>query len=167
MKKLGLLFLAVMMFSATLNAQTFTLGVRYSNFSTDFTAEPFRFESGREGSFGIFGIYRADRLVVSGSYDDDSAGGIDLDFLPLDLADFTRDRFEGMIGYSVLPVLDIEGGIRVDNIGFGGIFGFDDIKVENQALGAGITLHSATIRPAGFYATRRVYAGEADLTSRD
>jgi hypothetical protein len=54
------------------SAQTFTLGARYSSYSTDITTDLASFETGREGSIGISGTYRAGGLVLNGAYDSGS-----------------------------------------------------------------------------------------------
>jgi hypothetical protein len=164
MKKTFLCSLAFLLIASAASAQTFTLGGRYSSYSTDLEVGPATFETGREGSFGLVGSFRSGGLVLSGMYDVDSGGDLDIDIIPLDLAEFERSRFEGTIGYSVLPFMDIEGGVRLDNIEFGGVLFFDDdVELEHQALTAGITFHTPTIRPVGWYGTVRGYIGTADF----
>lgn len=158
---------ALTFFTSAVFAQNFTMGARYSNYSTEIAAEAVDFislETGREGSFGIFGEYRAGRAVLSGSYDRDDSSGIALSFLPIDLAEYSRSRFEGTIGYAVTPFMDIEGGVRVDSVEFGGtLFFSEDLSLDHQALALGVNLHTPTIRPIGWYGLARGYFGTADI----
>lgn len=159
--------LAFAFITSAASAQNFTLGARYSNYSTEIEAdvvELISLDTGREGSFGIFGEYRAGRVVLTGSYDRDDSSGIALSFLPIDLADYSRSRFEGTLGYAVTPFFDIEGGVRVDSVEFGGtLFFSEDLDFDHQALVLGINLHTPTIRPVGWYGLVRGYVGTADL----
>ncbi len=169
MKKpaLALAAFAFTFLTTTAFAQNFTLGARYSNYATEIEAQALDFvtlDTGRESSFGIFGEYRAGRAVVHGSYDRDDSSGIALSFLPIDLAEYSRSRFEGTLGYAVTPFIDIEGGVRVDSVEFGGILFFSqDLEFDHQALVLGINLHTPTIRPIGWYGLVRGYLGTADL----
>ena len=161
------LAVALTLASLPVTAQTFTMGARYSNYSTDVSAEALDFvslETGREGSFGIFGDYRAGRVVLNASYDRDTSSGIALSFLPIDLAEYSRNRFEGALGYAVTPWVDIEGGVRLDTVEVGGTLFFDqDLELDHQALAVGINLHTPTIRPVGWYGLVRGYLGTADI----
>jgi hypothetical protein len=144
--------------------QSFTLGGRYSSYSTDLSVGPVVIETGREGSFGINGAFRSGGFVLSGFYDRDSGGDLDLGFLPFDLADFDRSRFEATVGYSILPTFDIEGGVRLDKIEYGGVLFFnDEVKLDHQAITAGFTLRTPPDRPVSWYGTARGYIGTMDL----
>lgn len=152
--------------SPSATGQTFTLGGRYSSYSTDFQTDLTSFETGREGGFGIAAAFRSGGLVVSGAYDRDSSGEFDVVFIPLDLAEYSRSRFEASVGYSVLPFLDLEGGVRLDDLELGGIlFSSADASFEHQAVTAGVTFHTPTIRPVGWYGTARAYLGTADISA--
>lgn len=167
-KRIPLLFAAALIAITTtpIFSQTFTLGARYSNYSTEIQAEALEFftlDTGREGSFGIFGEYRAGRVVLNGAYDHDSSS-VALSFLPIDLAEYSRNRFEGTVGYAVTQFMDIEGGVRIDAIEFGGpIFFSQDLELDHQALVLGINLHTTSNRPIGWYGLARGYIGTADL----
>lgn len=164
MRRLTFLLLLLSLATPSLLAQTFSIGGRYSNYSTDLDVGGVNVETGREGSWGLIGSFRSGGLVLNGSYDRDSGGGISIPILPIDLADYNRSRFEATVGYTVLPFMDIEGGVRLDTIEFGGILSFaEDLNLDHQAVTAGLTFHTPTIRPVGWYGTVRGYLGNADI----
>lgn len=166
MKRLMILSAVLLISASTLSAQNLTLGGRYSNYSTSFEF----LETGRASSVGAVGEYRAGLFVLNGRYDHDFDSGISFDFLPIDLAQFSRDRGEVAIGFAVLPFLDIVGGgrveeLRLESASFFGDRLFDDtFSLDHTALMFGASVHSRSIRPIGWYGNFRGYAGEAEYT---
>jgi hypothetical protein len=165
MKRLMLATLALLTATA-LQAQGLTLGGRYASYDTDLDAGIASLETGRASSVGFLGAYRNNGLVFDAAIDHDFESGVTVgDFLPIDFADYSRDRIEAGVGYGVLPVLDVMAGVRKDDITVGGnFFGFDffdDLNFDHQALWGGVTAHSRTIRPFGWYVSGRGYAGTA------
>jgi len=166
MKRLMILFAALLFSVTTLSAQNLTLGGRYSNYSTKFEF----LETGRASSVGAIGEYRAGLFVLNGRYDHDFNSGIGFDFLPIDLAQFSRDRGEVAIGFAVLPYLDLVGGgrveqLRLESATFFGERLFDEtFELNHTALMFGASVHSRSIRPIGWYGNVRGYAGNADYT---
>lgn len=167
--KRAALFISVMLIAGAASAQSFTIGGRYSNYSTELGVAGFEFESGRQSSFGVLGSYRNGPLGLNFQLDHDIENGIGLsDLLPFDFAEYSRDRAEAGVSYTVIPNLDIEGGVRAEQVTVGGssIFGqelFSDFDFTHQALFAGVNFHSRTIRPVGWYASARGYVGTAQF----
>lgn len=146
----------------------FSIGPRYSNYSTrvDGTLTSGNFNTGRQHAFGLVGEYRNSGFVLDFQYDyDTSDQGISSIFV--DVSDYHRSRGELAVGYAVIPsALDIEGGVRLENVRLGGfaLFGNSigsDLDMDHQAIFGGIKVHSATDRPAGFYLLGRAYVGTA------
>jgi hypothetical protein len=160
------LFAFLILAAATASAQTTLLGGRYSSYSTDITMPLSSVETGRGSSIGFIATYRNSGFVLNGSVDHDFNNGVTLvDVLPIDFGDYERDRGELTVGYSVAPVLDVEAGVRLDKISVGGIFSdlIEDLDFDHQAITGGITLHSPTIRPIGWYVSGHGYVGSADF----
>lgn len=166
MKRLTILLAAILFSATTLSAQNLTLGGRYSNYETSFEF----LDTGRASSVGAGGEYRAGLFVLNGRYDHDFDAGISFDFLPIDLAQFSRDRGELAIGFAVLPYLDIVGGgraeqLRLESASFFGEELFDEtFELDHTALMVGASVHSRSIRPIGWYGNVRGYFGNADYT---
>lgn len=145
---------------------SFSIGPRYSNYSTDVDLGGATLETGRQHAFGLVGGYRSGAFVLDFLLDHDPENGIGIDdFLPFDLENYSRDRVEGTVGWSVLPMLDLQAGVRMDQITLGGLgfdsgF-FDSNDLEFQALTAGVNFHTPADRQVGFYALARFYAGTA------
>lgn len=164
-----LLAASVVLLGATAaSAQSvFSIGPRISNYSTRVEGDPLTtLRTGRQTAFGLVGDYRNGNFNLDFSYDRDSSNGTSLTDILVDDADFQRNRGELAIGYSVLPVLDIQGGVRIEEIRFGGfsLFGNaigSDLTMDHQALVAGVKLHSTTMNPAGFYLIARGLVGTA------
>jgi hypothetical protein len=158
------------------SSSSFNIGARYSSYSTKFTgnATP-ELQTGRQSSFGIMGDYRNGRLVFDFNYDYDPSNGVGITDLILDSSDYRRSRTEVTAGYAIAPVLDLQVGARFETVRVGGfsLFGNtigSDFTMDHQAIAAGVKLHSATDRPAGFYVLGRAYVGSAkfnDESSRD
>lgn len=171
MKRTALITLLILTAATRLTAQNVTIGGRYSNYSTDLSLASIGFDSGRQASVGFLGSYRNGPLGLHAQFDHDLENGIGLgDFFGFEFAEYSRDRFEFAISYTVVPNLDVEGGFRSEEIRVGGvsIFGeplFSDIDLQHQALMAGVNIHSETIRPAGWYLSARGYIGTAEFDS--
>ena len=165
MRKFSLCVALVLLSTVSIQAQSFTFGGRYSNYKTGIDVGPLSVDTNRTGSLGLLGNFRSGGFVLSGQWDHDLENGISvLDFLPIDVGNYKRDRVEIAAGYSVVPALDLMVGFRNDNvkldtIGIGG-FSFGQ-KFDNQMGMAGIRLHSPSIRPVGFYVDGRGYFGSA------
>ena len=150
--------------SSSSGAGSFSIGPRYSNYSTDVELGGAPLETGRQHAFGVVGGYRSGAFVLDFLVDHDPENGVG--FLDIfELERYSRDRFEGTVGWSVLPMLDLQGGVRMDQITLGG-FGFDNgffdsNDLEFQALAAGVNFHTPADRQVGFYALGRVYVGTA------
>lgn len=166
MKRVALAFASLVLLALPASAQ-FTIGGRYSNYSTEIGSFDFNFDTGRDSSFGVVGVYRNGRLVLNGQFDHDLQNGIGItDILPIDVAEYSRDRGEFAVGYSIIPNLDLEAGVRTEKITVGGssFFGqdfFSDLSIDHQALLFGANAHSTTIRPVGWYVSARGYVGTA------
>lgn len=148
------------------HAQTLTIGPRISNYSTHLDTDLLILRTGRVSSYGLVGDYRTGAFVLDWLYDHDPQNGISLTDLVIDVGDYRRDRGEVTVGFAVLPVLDLQGGVRLDQIRIGGVEFLGnpiatDLSIDHQAITAGIRLHSATNRPAGFYLIARAIAGSA------
>ncbi|HEX8154223.1 MAG TPA: hypothetical protein VF698_13905 [Thermoanaerobaculia bacterium] len=143
----------------------FTIGPRLSSYSTDVDLGPSTFETGRQTAFGLVGGYRSGAFVLDFNFDHDPEGGLDVIDL-FGFEDYSRDRFEAAVGWSALPVLDLQAGIRLDQISVGGFFSsevLDPDDVEFQGLAFGGTLHTPQNRPFGVYGTGRYYVGTAEF----
>lgn len=164
MKRLSLAIALLVAMSA--GAQSFEIGPRVSNYSTDLDTDLLRLRTGRVSSYGLVGGYRSGALVVDWLYDHDPENGISLSDLVIDVGDYTRDRGEVTVGFAVLPVLDLQGGVRIDQVRIGGVGFFGNpigtnMDIDHQALIAGVRFHSATNSPAGFYLLARGMIGTA------
>lgn len=159
-----LLFALLITLSA--HAQSFEIGPRISNYSTHLDTDVLLLRTGRVSSYGLVGDYRSGAFVIDWLYDHDPQNGISLVDVVIDTGDYTRDRGEVTVGFAVLPVLDLQGGVRLDQVRVGGVSFFGnpiatDMKIDHQAIAAGVRLHSATNRPAGFYLLARGMVGTA------
>lgn len=162
----------LVLFAVSAQAQTTTVGARYSNYNTDLElgafGDLFSVDTGREHSLGLNGEFRSGMFLAGAQYDHDFAGGINaVDFIPVEVAEFTRDRFEGWIGLAPLPYLSVDAGFRLDKITVSGseFFGdplFDDVDVDHTAFFVGAKVQTATNRPIGAYGLVRGYFGSAD-----
>jgi hypothetical protein len=162
--------------SSSPSPSSFTIGPRYSSYSTRFTGNATAdLETGRQSSFGIMGDYRNGALVFDFNYDYDPSNGVGITDLILDSSDYRRSRTELTVGYALAPVIDLQVGARFESVRIGGFSFFgnpigSDLSMDHQAITAGVKLHSATNRPAGFYLLGRGYIGSAkfnDDTTRD
>jgi len=164
MKRLSFAFALLVAVSA--GAQSFEIGPRVSNYSTHLDSDVLRLRTGRVSSYGLVGGYRSGAFVLDWLYDHDPENGISLSDIVLDVGEYTRDRGEVTIGFAALPVLDLQGGVRLDQIRIGGVEFLGnpiatDMDIDHQALTAGVRFHSATNRPAGFYVLARGLIGTA------
>jgi|GEM_PF-1375178 len=165
MKRL-LLFACALLLATAAGAQSFEIGPRISNYSTHLDTDLLSLRTGRVSSYGLVGDYRNGAFVIDWLYDHDPQNGISLVDVVLDTGDYTRDRGEVTIGFAVLPILDLQGGVRLDQVRLGGIEFFGnpiatDLNIDHQAITAGVRFHSATNRPAGFYLLGRGMIGTA------
>lgn len=147
-------------------AQTFEIGPRISNYSTHLDTDLLSLRTGRVSSYGLVGDYRNGALVVDWLYEHDPQEGISPIAFIVDTGDYTRDRGELTVGFALLPTLDLQGGVRLDQIRLGGIEFFgnpiaSDLNIDHEAITAGVRFHSATNRPAGFYVLGRAMIGTA------
>jgi hypothetical protein len=146
----------------------FRIGPRVSNYATDIDFEIFTVDSGRQLSFGLAGDFRSGAFLLDFNYDHDPENGLQItDFLPIDFGRYSRDRGEVTIGWAAIPYLDLQGGLRFDNITLGGsTFGDDDFfgseDFEFQGIGGGVKIHTATNRPFGVYGVLRGFTGTVD-----
>lgn len=143
-----------------------SIGPRISSYSTDVDGGLATLKTGRQSSFGVVGEYRNGQLVLDFNYDHDPENGIRLTDLLFDVGNYARDRGEFTVGYAIAPVVDLQGGVRWDTIRIGGasIFGttfLSDLNLDNQALTAGLKLHTGDGQPVGFYVLGRGYLGSA------
>lgn len=150
------------------SAQVFSIGPRISNFSTRVEGSPETLRTGRQTAFGLVGDYRNGRFDLDFTYDRDDSNGAGITDIIIDASDFQRNRGELAVGYAITPVLDLQGGVRYEELRFGGfgLFGnsvFSDMTMKHQALVGGIKLHSATTTPAGFYVIARGMVGTAQF----
>ena len=151
------------------SAQVFSIGPRISNFSTRVEGNPVEtLRTGRQTAFGLVGDYRNGRFDLDFSYDRDDSNGAGITDIIIDASDFQRNRGELAVGYAITPVLDLQGGVRYEELRFGGfgLFGnsvFSDMTMKHQALVGGIKVHSATNTPAGFYVIARGMVGTAQF----
>lgn len=144
---------------------TFSIGGRYSNHSTTVDMGLATIETGRQGSLGIVGGYRAGQFVLDFMADKDPENGIDIsDIIPVNFGAYERTRGEVTVGWAPLPILDLQGGVRLDQITLSGNFAFfDGDEFDHQALVAGIQLHSPDGSPVVVYGLARGLFGTADL----
>ncbi|HVT44904.1 MAG TPA: hypothetical protein VMT00_10975 [Thermoanaerobaculia bacterium] len=168
MKRILLIFAVCAFTAGALTAQTFTLGGRFSNYATDLDIGIVTIETGRESSVGIIGEYRAGVFVLRGQFDHDFEGGLSAGLIPIDLAEYSRDRFEATAGYAPLPFIDFEAGFRMETLSIGGFsfFGnqfFSDLDFDHQAIVVGVNAHTQSMTPAGWYGSARAYIGSADF----
>ena len=164
----------VVAMAASAAAQSGTFGGRYSNYATEVDSSilglgSFELDTGRESSLGLLGDSRSGMFVLSWNYDHDFEGGINLvEFIPIEFAEFSRDRGEIGVGLALVPFLDLLIGARLEQITIGGqrFLGeaiFDDLDLNHQAILFGAHAHSQTIRPIGWYVSVRGYIGSADV----
>ena len=145
----------------------FSIGPRISNYSTRVEGDPATtLRTGRQTAFGLVGDYRNGNFDLDFTYDRDSSNGASITDIFIDADDYERNRGELALGYAILPMLDIQGGVRYEEIRFGGFTIFanpflTDMTMTHQALVAGIKLHSTTMNPAGFYLIARGLVGTA------
>ena len=165
------LLAALAVIAASADAQTtnstFSIGPRVSSYSTDIDGgSPGTIKTGRQSSFGLVGNYRAGKFVLDFSYDHDPSNGIRLTDIIVDVGDYQRDRGEATVGLALAPVLDIEGGLRIESIRVGGFSFFgsnfgSDLNFDHQAITVGLNLHSDPSQPLGFHVKGRGYVGSA------
>jgi hypothetical protein len=169
MKK-ALLTLVITLIATAGAAQNVTIGGRYSNYSTEISSsiigtDAFSLETGRESSLGFIGEFRSGMLVLGAQFDHDFEGGVGIGFF--DFAEFSRDRFEAVVGIAPAQYVDVFGGFRFESLTLGGssFFGdrlFEEADIDHQALVLGTRIHTPTIRPVGFYGEARGYFGTAE-----
>jgi len=164
MNRLGFAFALLIAVSA--GAQSFEIGPRVSNYSTDLDSGLTRLKTGRVSAYGLVGSYRTGSLVFDWMYDHDPQNGINLTDIVLDVGDYERDRGEVTVGFRILPSLDLQGGVRFDQVRIGGVSFFGngigiDFDVDHQAIVGGVKFHTATNGPAGFYLLGRAMVGDA------
>lgn len=139
----------------------FSVGPRFSNYSTEVDIDIGGIDTGRENAFGVVGGYRNGKLVFDLQLDHDPENGISLiDFLPIDFSLYERDRFEVTAGWAALPALDLQAGFRFDTFNLGGGFDFSSSSLEHSALALGVHVHTPSNKPFGLYGLMRGYAGE-------
>ena len=139
----------------------FSIGPRFSNYSTEADIDIGGIDTGRENAFGFVAGYRSGQLVFDLQLDHDPENGISLiDLLPIDFADYERDRFEVTAGWAALPALDLQAGFRFDTFNLGGGFDVSSSSLEHSALAAGIHVHTPKNEPFGVYGLVRGYIGE-------
>lgn len=167
MKRIFAIAALVLLSAAAAEAQSLSIGGRYSNYATDVETDFVTVETGRESSLGFLINYRNGGLVLDGRFDHDFESGISiLDILPIDFAEYSRDRTELALGYGITPNFDIEGGVRFDQIELATDFGdafFGGTDFSHQAIMFGVNAHSSTIRPVGFFGGVRGFVGSADF----
>jgi hypothetical protein len=181
MKK-ALVFLALLLVASAASAQqyftptgsrsggegSFSIGPRYSNYSTDVEIGIDSISSGRQHSFGLVGGYRSGSFVLDFLADHDPENGIDIiDIFP-GVESYSRDRAEVTVGWSVLPSLDIQGGVRMDDVTIGGFglgSGFFDVEsFEFQGLVLGANVHTPQRQSIGAYGLGRFYQGTGEFS---
>jgi hypothetical protein len=153
------------------SSSTFSIGPRISNYSTDIENGPGTIKTGRQSSFGLVGDFRTGSLILDFVYDHDPQNGFSITDIIVDTGNYQRDRGEGTIGFAVAPVLDLQGGFRVDSTRVGGasVFGnpfLTDLSIDHQALTAGVRIHSDDRQPVAFYVLGRGYIGSAKFDIR-
>ncbi|HUP49265.1 MAG TPA: hypothetical protein VNA04_10790 [Thermoanaerobaculia bacterium] len=146
----------------------FRIGPRYSNYSTDIDVGILTVESVRQHAFGLAGEYRSGVFVLDFNFDHDPENGLQITaLLPIEIGRYERDRGELTVGWSALPVLDIQAGFRFDSFsvgagGFGGSF-FAGEDFDHSAIVVGIRAHTPTRSPFGLYGVLRGFAGSVDF----
>lgn len=168
MKKFALALLCLGI-SATALAQSssFTFGPRISSYNTDYRGVV-SLKTGRQTAYGLQGDYRSGAFVLDYFYDHDPSNGASVIDLLIDTGDYTRDRGEVTAGWSILPVLDLQGGVRYETYRIGGvaIIGtplFSDVDATHQALVFGAKLHSDPRQRVGVYLLGRGYVGNMKI----
>lgn len=152
---------------------TFRFGPRYSNYDTNIDLGVVGVDTGRESSLGAVGEFRTGVIVLKGQYDHDFESSIAFEFLPLEVARYSRDRGELAVGWGATKNIDLDVGMRFDNIdvssnpifggeGFGG-----NLNLDNQAIRFGVEGHSSTDRPFGWYVAGKGYVGSAKFNVQD
>ena len=149
------------------STSSFSIGPRLASYSTDFSAGT-SFETGRQTGFGLVGDYRSGQFVLDFMWDHDPENGFSLTDIIVDTGNYERDRGEATIGYAIAPIVDLQGGIRFDNIRVGGASFFGnpfgtEFEVEHQAITAGVRLHTGEGNPVGWYGVARGYLGSANF----
>ncbi len=160
------LFLSLLLVAGVASAQTFEIGPRVSNYSSHLDTDFLALRTGRVSSYGLVGSYQNGGFVLDWMYDHDPQNGISLTDVIIDVGDYERDRGEATVGYRILPGLDLQGGVRLDDIRVGGISFLgnsiaNDLSIEHQAIVAGAKLHTPTGGPASFYILGRGMMGNA------
>ena len=148
-------------------AQTFTIGPRWSNYSTKVeSAGSPAADTGRLNAVGVVGGYRSGVFVLDFQYDYDPQNGIGPSNIVFDTGDYHRDHGEVTVGIAPERGLDLFAGARFESLRVGGetLFGTNilaDLDVDHQAIVAGARFGSPNARPFGFYAMARGYFGTA------
>lgn len=165
------LFAALILAAAAAEAQapvptSFGIGPRISNYSTDFDAGPTAIDTSRQSGYGLVGDYRAGTFILDWRYNHDPENGFSLSDIVVDVGNYEHNGGEATIGFAVTPILDLQGGARIDSIRVGGarFFGgslFEDLDLDHQAIAAGVQLHSGDHNPVGWYVIGRGYLGSA------
>ena len=157
----------VLFVAVSASAQSsFEIGPRVSNYSTDLISGLIRLDTGRVSSYGLVGGYRTGSLVIDWLYEHDPQNGISPTAIVLAVDDYERDRGELTLGFRITPSIDLQGGVRLDQIRVGGVSFLgssfaSDLDVDHQALVAGVKFHTATSGPASFYILGRGIVGDA------
>lgn len=147
----------------------FSIGPRYSNYSTDVDLGIFTVESGRQHAFGLVGELRSGQFVMDFNWDHDPENGLQIsDILPIDFGGYERDRGEFTVGWAAAPILDIQAGFRVDTFMVGGDFFDNDFfsseDIEHSAILFGVAVHTPTKKPFGAYGKLRGFIGSMDFS---
>ncbi len=158
--------LSLLLIATAAGAQTFEIGPRVSNYSTHLDTDFLTLRTGRVSSYGLVGSYRNGGFVLDWMYDHDPQNGISLTDLVIDVGDYARDRGEVTAGFRIVPGLDLQGGVRFDDIRIGGVSFFgnsiaNDLSIQHQAIVAGAKFHTPTSGPASFYLLGRGMVGSA------
>lgn len=162
------MILILLMISTPGLAQTTWFGGRYSNYATDVEIAGVTLDPGRESSLGLVLDLRQGRFVLRAQLDHDFEGGFSpLDFLPIDFAEYSRDRFEAVAGYAVAEAIDLEAGVRIDSFEIGGLNFFNnnlfgDFSFDHEAVAVGIHLHSPRAANVQWYLSGRGYLGTVE-----
>ncbi|HUP46295.1 MAG TPA: hypothetical protein VM779_12360 [Thermoanaerobaculia bacterium] len=146
----------------------FSIGPRYSNYSTDIDLVIFTIESGRQHAFGLVGEFRSGSFVLDFNWDHDPENGLQFtDLLPIDFARYERDRGEFTVGWAAHPILDLQAGFRIDTFSLGDFrFGndfFSGNDFDHSAILFGVAVHTPTRRPFGVYGKLRGFIGSVDF----
>ncbi len=149
----------------------FSIGPRYSNYSTDVDMGFVTVESGRQHAFGLVGELRSGQFVLDFNWDHDPENGLQIsDLLPIDIGGYERDRGEFTVGWAAAPILDIQGGFRVDTVTVGGgefagdFFSSEDF--DHSAILFGVNVHTPEKTPFGVYGKLRGFIGSVDFGGR-